>query len=222
MLPGSGSTAPVETSEAMNDAVSLPHLKFGVGQPIHRKEDPRLLRGEGRYTDDIDLPGQAFARVVRSPYAHGRLRGVDVAAALEVPGVLAIYTAADFARAGYGPMLCKLPLKNADGTPLFAPPRPIFADDRVRYVGEPIAMVVAETAHAAQDGAELVVPEIEPLPAVVDPEAALAPDAPHLYDDHANLCLDWRFGDHAAAERAFAEAAYVARVRVVNNRVVVA
>ena len=111
----------------MNDA-ALPHLKFGIGQPVHRKEDPRLLRGEGRYADDVDLPGQAFARVVRSPHAHGRLRGIEVGAAMDVPGVLAVYTAADFARAGYGDMVCKLPLKNADGSPLFAPPRPIFAE----------------------------------------------------------------------------------------------
>jgi aerobic carbon-monoxide dehydrogenase large subunit len=206
----------------MNDAATLPHLKFGIGQPVHRKEDPRLLRGEGRYADDIDLPGQAFARVVRSPHAHGRLRGIEVGAALDVPGVLAVYTQADFARAGYGDMLCKLPLKNADGSPLFAPPRPIFATDRVRYVGEPIAMVVAENAHAAQDAAELIVPDIEAMPAVVDPAAALEVDAPRLHDGHANLCLDWRFGDHEAAERAFAAAADVARVRVVSNRVVVA
>jgi carbon-monoxide dehydrogenase large subunit len=206
----------------MNDAVSLPHLKFGIGQPVHRKEDPRLLRGEGRYADDVDLPGQACARVVRSPHAHGRLRGIDVAAAMAVPGVLAVYTAADFARAGYGAIVCKLPLKNVDGSPLFAPPRPIFATDRVRYVGEPIAMVVAENAHAAQDAAELVELDVEPLPAVVDPEAALAADAPGVHEGHGNVCLDWRFGDHEAAARAFADAAHVARVRVVSNRVVVA
>jgi carbon-monoxide dehydrogenase large subunit len=114
----------------MNDAVTLPPLKFGIGQPVHRKEDPRLVRGEGRYADDISLPGQASARVVRSAHGHGLLRGVDVAAALALPGVLAVYTAADFARAGYGTIRCTLPLKNADGSPLFAPPRPIFATDR--------------------------------------------------------------------------------------------
>jgi carbon-monoxide dehydrogenase large subunit len=206
----------------MNDAVSLPPLKFGIGQPVHRKEDPRLLRGEGRYADDVDLPGQACARVVRSPHAHGRLRGIEVAAAMAVPGVLAVYTAADFARAGYGAIVCKLPLKNVDGSPLFAPPRPIFATDRVRYVGEPIAMVVAENAHAAQDAAQLVELDVEPLPAVVDPEAALAADAPGVHERHGNVCLDWRFGDHEAAARAFADAAHVARVRVVSNRVVVA
>ena len=164
MLPGNRRHPNDWTRAAMNDAVTLPHLKFGIGQPVHRKEDPRLVRGQGRYADDIVLPGQAFARVVRSPHAHGRLRGIDTAAALALPGVLAVYTAADFARAGYGAILCKLPLKNADDSPLFAPPRPIFATDRVRYVGEPLAIVVAEGAHAAEDAAELVVPDIEPMP----------------------------------------------------------
>jgi carbon-monoxide dehydrogenase large subunit len=206
----------------MNDAVTMPHLKFGIGQPVHRKEDPRLLRGQGRYADDIALPGQAFARVVRSHHAHGRLRGIDAAAALALPGVLAVYTAADFVCAGYGAILCKLPQKNADGSPLFAPPRPIFATERVRYVGEPLAMVVAETAQGAEDAAELVIPDIEPMAAVSYPEAALAADAPRLHAERTNLCLDWRFGDDGAAERAFAEAAHVSRVRLVNNRIVVA
>jgi aerobic carbon-monoxide dehydrogenase large subunit len=206
----------------MNDAVQLPHLKFGIGQPVHRKEDPRLVRGHGRYADDIALPGQAFARVVRSSYAHGHLRGIDTSAAQAMPGVLAVYTAADFARAGYGAFVCKLPLKNADGSPLFAPPRPIFATERVRFVGEPLAIVVAGDAHTAQDAAELIVPDIEPSAAVSEPEAALAAAAPRLHDGHSNLCLDWCYGDHGAAERAFAAAAHVARVRLVNNRIVVA
>ena len=119
-------------------------------------------------------------------------------------------------------MLCKLPLKSQDGSPLFAPPRPVFATGRVRYVGEPLALVVAESLHAAQDAAELIELDIEPLPAVADPADALAADAPRLHDEHANLCLDWRFGDRAAAERAFAGAAHVTRLRLVNNRVVVA
>jgi aerobic carbon-monoxide dehydrogenase large subunit len=205
----------------MNDA-ALPHQKFGLGQPVHRKEDPRLLRGRGRYADDVDLPGQAFARVVRSHHPHGRIRGIDARRALALPGVLAIYAQADFARAGYGAMLCKLPLKNADGSPLFAPPRPILAEDRVRYVGEPLAVVVAKDPHAARDALDLIEVDVEPLPANTDPEAALAEDAPRLHGDHPNLCLDWRFGDHDAAERAFAAAAHVARVSLVSNRVVVA
>ena len=206
----------------MNDAAALPHLKFGVGQPVHRKEDPHLVRGRGRYADDVALPGQAFARVVRSHHAHGRIRRIDARRALALPGVLAVYTGADLAAAGYGAMVCKLPLRNADGSPLFAPPRPIFATERVRHVGEPVAAVIAEDPHAARDAALLVEVDVEPLPAVSDPEAAMSEAAPRLHGDHPNLCLDWRFGDHEAAERAMAAAAHVARVRLVSNRVVVA
>ena len=160
--------------------------------------------------------------MVRSHHAHGRIRRIDARRALALPGVLAVYTGADLAAAGYGAMVCKLPLKNADGSPLFAPPRPIFATERVRHVGEPVAAVIAEDPHAARDAALLVEVDVEPLPAVSDPEAAMSEAAPRLHGDHPNLCLDWRFGDHEAAERAMAAAAHVARVRLVSNRVVVA
>jgi aerobic carbon-monoxide dehydrogenase large subunit len=200
----------------------MTHLKFGIGQPAPRKEDPTLVTGRGRFTDDVDLPGQAFAHPLRSHSAHGMIRHLDVGAALAAPGVLAAYTAADMARAGYGSFRCKLPLKSADGSALFAPPRPILADGRVRHVGEILAMVIAETRHAAQEAAERIVVEIEPLPVVTDPEAAARDDAPHLHDDHNNVCLDWRFGDFAAAEDAFAAAAHTTRLRMTNNRVVVA
>ncbi|HEX5078367.1 MAG TPA: xanthine dehydrogenase family protein molybdopterin-binding subunit [Geminicoccaceae bacterium] len=203
-------------------AAPLPHLKFGIGQPVHRNEDPKLITGRGRFTDDVDLPGQVFAHPLRSHSAHGIIRRLDVGAALAAPGVLAAYTGADMARAGYGPLVCKLPLKNADGSPLFAPPRPILADGRVRHVGEILAVVVAETRHAAQEAAERIVVEIDPLPVVTDPEGALRDDAPRLHGDHGNVCLDWRFGDVPATERAFAAAAHVTRLRMVNNRVVVA
>jgi carbon-monoxide dehydrogenase large subunit len=122
-------------SSRMPDHDTLPPLKFGVGQPVPRKQDPPLVTGRGRYADDIDLPGQAFLVVVRSPVAHGVLQGIDSAAARATEGVLAVYTAADMA--AYGQLLCKLPLKSHDGSPLFAPPRPLLADGRVRYVGEP-------------------------------------------------------------------------------------
>ena len=200
----------------------LANLKFGIGQPVPRKEDPKLVTGRGRFTDDVDVPGQVFAHPLRSHNAHGILRHLDVGAALAASGVLAVYTAADMTRAGYGPLRCKLPLKSADGSALIAPPRPILADGRVRYVGEILAVVIAETRHAAQEAAERIVVEIEPLPVVTDPEAAGRDDAPRLYDDHGNVCLDWRFGDEAATERALAAAAHVTRLRMVNNRVVVA
>ena len=200
----------------------LPPLKFGIGQPAPRKEDPRLVAGLGRYADDVDLDRQAYAVFLRSPQAHGVLRRVATTAAAAAPGVLAVLTAADLAAAGYGELICKLPLKSHDGSPLFAPPRPLLARERVRYVGEPVAMVVAESAAAARDAAELIELEIEPLPAVTDAVAAAAPEAPRLHEERGNLCLDWRYGDFAAAEAAFAAAAHVTRLRLVNNRVVVA
>lgn len=206
----------------VQEGTLLPNLKFGIGQPVPRKEDPKLITGRGRFTDDVDLPGQAFAHPLRSHTAHGILRRLDVEAAKALPGVLAVYTAADMARAGYGPLRCKLPLKNADGSALFAPPRPILADGRVRHVGEVLAMVVAETRHAAQEATEQIDVEIEPLPVVTDPEVAVRDDAPRLFEGHGNVCLDWRFGDVEATERAFAAAAHVTRVKMVNNRVVVA
>jgi carbon-monoxide dehydrogenase large subunit len=206
----------------MQSPDTLPHLKFGIGQPVARKQDPRLVAGKGRYADDVNLPGQAFMVVLRSPEAHGVLRRIDSSAARTAPGVLAVYTAEDMAKAGYGQLQCKLPLKNHDGSALFAPPRPLLASGRVRYVGEPVAMVVATSAAAARDAAERIDLAIEPLPAVTDVEEALADDAPRLFEEHANLCLDWRFGDDGAAGRAFAAAAHVTRLRLVNNRIVVA
>jgi aerobic carbon-monoxide dehydrogenase large subunit len=209
----------------MNDAVSTAasHARFAVGQPVPRKEDPTLVQGRGRYTDDLHLPGEAFAWPVRSGVAHGILRGVGTEAARDLPGVLAIYTGADLERAGYKPLGCGMPLKNRDGTPMRQAPLPGLASDRVRFVGQPVAMVIAETLAAAKDAAEAVEVEIETLPAVVDPEAALAAGAPLLHEGvPGNMVLDWQGGDAAAADAAFARAAHVTRLRVVNNRVVVA
>ena len=126
------------------------NLEFGVGQPVPRKEDPRLVSGRGRFTDDVSLPGQAFARVVRSTHAHGTLRHLDVGAARGSPGVLAVYTAEDLARAGYGDLPCKVALQSVDGSALFAPPRPALARDRVRHVGEPLAVVIPRLDRSAR------------------------------------------------------------------------
>ena len=189
-------------------------MKFGIGQPVPRQEDPTLLRGEGRYTDDLALPGQAHAFVVRSPYAHGRLLGVDAAEARQAPGVLAVLTAADLE--GYGEMVCAMPLPGLKTTR-----RPALATDRVRWVGDPVAVVVAETRMQAKDAAELVMLDVEPLDAVT--EASRAAEAPALYDDIPGNCvLDFAFGDRAALDAAFAEAAHVQRLSIRNNRVVVA
>ncbi len=204
------------------DDTDLALMKFGVGQPVSRKEDPVLLRGEGRYTDDINLDGQAHAVMVRSRIAHGVLKGIDATAALSAPGVLAVLTAADLAEAGFGPLRCPVNLPDRNGQPMKTPPRPNLATDRVRYVGEAIACVVAETAVQARDAAELVIADIEELPAVTDPAAALEPGAPQIHDEApGNLVLDFHYGDAASVAKAFAEAAHVARLEIVSNRVVV-
>ena len=196
----------------------MPSLKFGIGQSVPRQEDPTLLRGQGRYTDDLARPGQVYAHVLRSPYAHGIIRGIDTAAAAAMPGVLGIYTAADMA--GYGSMGCVLPLKNRDGTPLRNTARPPLAADRVRFVGDPVALVVAETRAQARDAAEAVELDIEPLDVVL--EASQAAAGPALYDHIPDNCvLDFHFGDSARVAEAFASAAHVTRLDIRNSRIVV-
>ncbi len=196
--------------------------KFGVSQSVPRTEDPRLLTGGGRYTDDLALPGMLHATLVRSTVAHGILRRVDIEAARAAPGVRLVLTGADLLAAGYGTLPCVVPLTSRDGRPMIVPPFPALATDRVRWVGQPIAMVVAETATAARDAAELVRVEIEPLPAVVDVEAALAPGAPRLFPEMPdNVAFDWWWGPQEEVERAIATARHVTRVRLHNNRVVV-
>ncbi|MGL4967883.1 MAG: xanthine dehydrogenase family protein molybdopterin-binding subunit [Inquilinus sp.] len=197
-------------------------LQFGIGQPVSRMEDPVLLRGEGRYTDDVSLPGQAYAAFVRSPHAHGVIAGIDVEAARAMPGVLAVYTASDLAQMGYGPLKCVIAFQHRDGTPMTTPLRHALAEGKVRFVGDPVAVVVAETAQLARDAAEAVVLDIDPLPAVTRVAEAVAPGAPVLYDDApGNLVLDYHFGDAAKVAEAFAKAAHVTRLEILNNRVVV-
>ncbi|MGB3271961.1 MAG: xanthine dehydrogenase family protein molybdopterin-binding subunit [Xanthobacteraceae bacterium] len=196
--------------------------KFGIGQPVRRKEDDRLLRGHGRYTDDINLPGQAHAWIVRSAYAHGVIKAIDTSPARAMPGVLGVWTGADLAAAGYGRLTCPLPLKNADGSPMLQTDRPALATDKVRFVGDPVAIVVAETAAQARDAAEAVSVEIAALPAVTEAEAAAASDAPLIYDHIPNNTpLHYHSGDADAVRQAFAQAAHVTRLDLVNNRVAV-
>ena len=203
----------------MND---LSLTKFAVGQPVLRSEDPKLVRGEGRFTDDVSVPGQAYAVMVRSRHAHGIIRKIDTAAAQGMPGVLGIFTGADLVAAGYGTMKCIVPFKNRDGSEMKKPPRLILPTDKVRFVGDPVAFVVAKTALQAKDAAEAVEVDIETLPAVTDPEAAVRSDAPRLYDDVPdNIALDYHYGDADAVAAAFARAAHVTKVKIVNSRVVV-
>jgi carbon-monoxide dehydrogenase large subunit len=207
------------------DALSdndLALMKFGVGQPVSRKEDPTLLRGEGSYTDDQNLPGQAYAVMVRSKIAHGVLKGIDSTQAATMPGVLAILTYADMAAAGFGPMKCAVNFPQRDGSPMKSPPRHSLAKDKVRYVGEVIACVVAETAVQAKDAAEVVEPEIEELSAATTPAQALAAGAAQIHDEApGNLVLDFHYGDAEAVKKAFAGAAHVTRLAIASNRIIV-
>ena len=195
--------------------------KFAIGQPVSRKEDPVLLRGEGRYSDDLSLPGQAYAAVVRSRHAHGVLHGVEVAEARSMPGVLGIYVAADLRAGGIGAMPASRG-KNRDGSPTPRPAQGPLVEAKVRYVGDPVAFVVAETAKQARDAAEAVLLDIDPLPAVTTARAAAEPGAPVLHEDApGNLLMDYHYGDSAAVAAAFAQAAHVTRLRISNSRVVV-
>ena len=200
-------------------ALSL--TKFGVGQPVRRTEDPTLVRGEGRYTDDINIPGQLYAVMVRSSVAHGLIKGIDAAAAKAMPGVKAVLTGADLV--GYGGLKCNLPLKSRDGSPIKYKPRPALSSDKVRFVGDPIACVVADTIAQAKDAAEAVALDIEPLPAVLSARDAAQPGAPQLYDEVPNnIALDFHHGDSAKVAAAFAKAAHVVKLPLVNQRLVVA
>jgi carbon-monoxide dehydrogenase large subunit len=208
------------SSNAQDNAIAL--QKFGVGQPVRRKEDDTLVRGKGKYTDDFSLPGQVYAWIVRSSHAHGILRGIDTEAAKAMPGVLGVWTGADLASANYGPYTCGLPLKSRDGSPLLQTNRTALMTDKVRYVGDPVAFVVAETQAQARDAAEAVVLDIDPLPAVTGAEEAAGPGAPQLYDHIPNnVALDYHYGDAAKVAAAFADAAHVTRLDIVNTRVAV-
>src|SRR5690349_13460843 len=165
--------------------------QFGVGQPVRRVEDKRLITGAGRYTDDIELPRQAHAFILRSPHAHARIRAIDVAAAEAAPGVLAVLTGADLQRDKIGSIPCVVPLANKDKSPLKSPPHHAPAVDRVRHVGDSVALIVAENLDQAKDAAELVEVDYEILPAVVDPVAALEGETLVWDEAPKNLCLDW-------------------------------
>ena len=196
--------------------------RFGVGQSVPRKEDPALLRGEGRYTDDLSAEGQVHLAFVSSPVAHGIVTSVDVTAARAAEGVLGVWTGADLAAAG-----CAMPASgfkafNRDGAPAAEPRRPVLAVDRVRYVGEPLVCIAARTAMLARDAAELVDLDIEDLPVLIDPEEAFAPDAPQLFGNAPrNLVQDYFAGDDDAVDAAFAGAAHVARLRLEDPRIII-
>ena len=195
--------------------------KFGIGQPVSRKEDPRLVTGRGRYTDDITLEHQVRMHVVRSPYAHAELGAIDNAAAQSLPGVLAVLTAADVIADGLGNLPCIYRVDNLDGSQNAYPPRPLLAQGRVRYVGEPVAIVIAETVEAARAGGDLIEMEYESLPCTTNTARTTDEGKPQIWDDAPNnVCYDYGVGDHAATDAAFASAAHVVSLDLVNNRLV--
>ncbi|MDE2199130.1 MAG: xanthine dehydrogenase family protein molybdopterin-binding subunit [Rhodospirillales bacterium] len=196
--------------------------KFGIAQPVRRVEDPRLLKGNGAYTDDITLPGTAHGVVLRSPHAAAKLLSIETAAAKAVPGVLAVYTGADLKADGIGDLPCAVTLKNRDGSDQFSPPRPTLAVDAVHHVGTPVAFIVAETTQAARDAAEAVMVEYDILPSITDLATAMDPGAPQVWAGAPrNVCFDWEVGQKDKVEELFAKAAHVTRLTVVNNRIVV-
>jgi carbon-monoxide dehydrogenase large subunit len=182
--------------------------EFAIGQSVLRREDPRLLRGLGRYFDDLKLADQLHAAVVRSPHAHADIHGIDTGAARQMPGVHAVLTGADYAADALGPLPSMAPYKKRDGSPMYLPPRPAIAIDRVMHVGYPVAVVVADTLDRARDAAEAVTVDYTPRPAVVSAREAIEPNAPQLYGDCPNNeAYFYQAGDKAKTDAAFAAAA---------------
>ena len=197
--------------------------EFAIGQGVPRFEDPRLVRGGGRYIDDVVYPGMAFGVVLRSPHGHAKILSIKTGGAVAAPGVLAVITAADWKKAGLGELPSHTGLKRRDGSPMFKAAYPALAEDRVRWVGDPVAFVVAETAAQAADAAEMIEVGYEPLPAVVSTAKATEPGAAKVWDGCPdNISFVELLGDKAATDAAFAKAAHVVKHRFVINRVTAA
>ncbi len=197
--------------------------KFGIAQPVPRVEDPRLLKGNGTYTDDITLPGMVFGVMLRSPHAAAAIRSIDTGAAVATPGVRAVITAADLNADGIGTLPCAINLTNRDGSKQVSPPYPALADGAVYHAGAPVAFVVADTVQQARDGAEAIGVDYDIRPSVTDLATALDPGMPQVRDEApGNVCFDWETGQKEKTDALFARAAHVTRLTVVNNRIVVA
>ncbi len=192
----------------------------GIGASVKRVEDKRFLTGRGRYTDDINQPGQLYAWMLRSPHAHARINSVDTNAAAQAPGVVAVFTGADMAADEVGGLPCGWQIHSKDGSPMHEPPHPPLAVEKVRYVGDQVAVVIAETKEQARDAAELIAVDYAVLPAAVDMDSALAGDALVHDDVPNNMCFDWELGDKDATEAAFNDADHVVSIDVVNNRLI--
>jgi aerobic carbon-monoxide dehydrogenase large subunit len=192
-----------------------------IGASVKRKEDYRFLTGSGQYTDDVVLPHQTYGAFLRSPHAHARLGKIDVEAATRAPGVVAVFTGADLVAENVGGLPCGWLIHSIDGSPMHEPPHPVLASEKVRHVGDPVALVIAESAKAAKDAAELIEVEYDILPSVTDTAHAADPGQAAVHDGvPGNTCYVWGHGDKAATDAAFANAAHVTTLEIVNNRLV--
>jgi aerobic carbon-monoxide dehydrogenase large subunit len=193
----------------------------GVGASVKRREDRRFLLGKGQYTDDIQIPGQTFAYVLRSHHASAKINSIDASAALKAPGVIAVFTGEDVAADQIGSLPAGWLIKNKDGSNMVEPPHPALALGRVRHVGDPVALVIAETRTQAKEAAQLVEVDYDPLPAVAHLGDAAASGAPVVWDEApGNVCYDWHLGDQAATDAAFAKAKKVVSIDLTNNRLI--
>jgi carbon-monoxide dehydrogenase large subunit len=193
----------------------------GIGASVRRREDQRFITGQGRYVDDVTLPGQLHAHIVRSPHAHARIVSIDTAAARSAPGVKAVYTGADMAAAKVGSLPCGWLVRNKDTSPMVEPPHLPLCADRVRHVGDQVAVVIADTRQHAAEAAGLIDVEYDELPAVASIHEAIAEGAPLVWEQApGNTCYDWEIGDAAATAAAFARAHKVVTLDLVNNRLV--
>src|SRR5215471_107568 len=196
---------------------------FGIGAAVRRKEDRRFLTGKGTYTDDINRPGQLQAHLLRSPHAHAEIAAIDTADAQAAPGVTAVFTGVELQapELKVGGLPCGWLVTSKDGSPMAEPPRPLLAQGKVRHVGDPVAVVIAETYAEAEAAAELIEIDYKELPAVVAMDKAIKPGEPLLFETAPNnLCFDWHLGDRAAVDAAFSRAHHVTRLELVNNRLV--
>ena len=193
----------------------------GIGASMRRKEDLRFINGHGNYTDDINRPGQLYASIRRSDRPHAKLLSIDTTAAKAAPGVIAVYTHAEMAPDNLGGIPCGWQIHSKDGSPMAEPAHPILATGKVRHVGDPVAVVIAETRAEAKNAAELLEIEYEDLPAIASSLDAIAPGAPLVHDEvGSNTCYDWHIGDKDAVDAAFAQAARTVKLDLTNNRLV--
>ena len=193
----------------------------GIGAPVRRREDQRFITGKGQYTDDINRPGQAYAVFVRSPHAHAEIKSIDVAAAVKSPGCLAVYTGADLAKDKVGNLICGWMIHSKDGSPMKAGAHPALAQGKVRYVGDHVAVVIAESLAQAKDAAEAVAVNYAVLPAALDVATTQNPGQPQIHAEAPNNTVyQWHLGDKAAVEASFAAAKQVTRIDLVNNRLI--